>query len=233
MTRDSQGKLPLIKLEQLNRAEALRYLGMGGQTPDERTLRLLEESELLLLDAARPSYITRCLPISPRGDGIGFEGCELCLRGGDIKKHLEHCEKAVLLCATIGAGIDRLIRRMQVEDMAKAIVLDSLASVAIEQVCDKLEGQISADFPSFHKTWRFSPGYGDLPIGVQGDLLSVLDAPRKAGVCLSSGGMLTPVKSVTAVIGLSQNKIERKKRSCGDCSLRDTCAFRKAGTRCV
>lgn len=211
----------------------MRYLGMGGQPPDGRTRLLLEECERLLLETARPAYITRCLPIAPQKDGIGFDGCALFLRGGDIKKHLENCKKAVLLCATIGAGIDRLIRRMQVEDMAKAIVLDSLASVAVEQVCDKLEGQIAEDFPGFYKTWRFSPGYGDLPIDVQGDFLSVLDAPRKAGVCLSPGGMLTPVKSVTAVIGLSENKIERKKRSCGDCSLRDTCAFRKAGTRCV
>lgn len=233
MTRGSQGKLLLMKLERLNRAEALRYLGMGGKTPDGQTLRLLEECEAMLLEAARPAYITRCFPIIPREDGIGFDGCGLSLRGTDIKRHLENCEKAVLLCATIGAGIDRLIRQAQVEDMAKAVVLDSLASVAIEQVCDKLEGQIAEDFPGFYKTWRFSPGYGDLPIDVQGDFLSVLDAPRRAGVCLSPGGMLVPVKSVTAVIGLSQNKIERKKRSCGDCSLRDTCAFRKAGTRCV
>lgn len=223
----------MIKLEQLNRAEALRYLGMGNKTPDEQTLRLLEECEPQLVEAATPACITRCFPIKRRKDGVGFEGCGLLLCGEDIKRHLEGCEKAVLLCATVGAGVDRLIRRAQVEDMAKAVVLDSLASVAVEQVCDSLEEQITQQYPDFHKTWRFSPGYGDLPIGVQGELLSVLDAPRKTGVCLSPGGMLTPVKSVTAVIGLSHNKIERKKRSCSECNMRDICAFRKAGTRCV
>lgn len=233
MKRGSQGKSPLIKLEQLNRAEALRYLGMGDKTPDGRTQQLLEECEAQLLQASSPASVTRCFPILRLEGAVGFEGCALLLRGEDIKKHLEGCEKAVLLCATVGAGVDRLIRRAQVEDMAKAVVLDSLASVAVEQVCDKLEEQIAKEFPDYHKTWRFSPGYGDLPIGIQGGLLSVLDAPRKAGVCLSPGGMLVPIKSVTAVIGLSQNKIERKKRSCSECNLRDTCAFRKAGTRCV
>lgn len=130
-------------------------------------------------------------------------------------------------------GVDGLIRKAQVEDMARAVVLDALASVAVEQLCQKLEEQIGCDFAQYYKTWRFSPGYGDLPIELQRDFLNVLDAPRKIGVCTSESCMLTPAKSVTAVIGLSREEIKKKRRSCADCTMRERCAFRKAGERCV
>lgn len=223
----------MVTLDKINREEALRYLGIQGHTPDKRTLALVEQCEEELLAAARPRYVYRGFTVRDAQGGIGFAECGLILPGEDIKAHLAGCEKAVLMCMTIGAGVDRLIRKAQVEDMARAVVLDSLASAAVEQVCDKVEALVSRDFPAYHKTWRYSPGYGDMPISVQNELLSVLDAQRKAGVCTNASCMLTPIKSVTAVIGLSQKEITKKKRSCNECNLRDTCAFRKAGTRCV
>lgn len=223
----------MITLDKINREEALRYLGIQGRTPDGSTLALVEQCEKELLAAARPGYIYRCFTLRKAEGGVGFTDCGLVLPGKDVQSHLAGCEKAVLMCATIGALPDRLLRKAQVEDMAKAVVLDSLASAAVEQVCDKVEALIGRDFPAYHKTWRYSPGYGDLPIRVQGGLLNALDAPRKMGVCTNASCMLTPIKSVTAVIGLSQKEITKKKRSCNECNLRDACAFRKAGNHCV
>ena len=223
----------MIKLESLDHTEALRYLGMQGKTPDAATARLLEDCEKELLAAAKPAYIYRCFESTHTPGGMALANCGLLLTGKEIYSHLEGCEKAVLLCATISAGIDGLIRKAQVEDMAKAVVLDALASVAVEQLCQKLEEQIGCDFAQYYKTWRFSPGYGDLPVTLQRDFLNVLDAPRKIGVCTNESCMLTPAKSVTAVVGLSREEIKKKRRSCTDCTLRERCAFRKAGERCV
>lgn len=50
----------IIKLDALDRQEALRYLGMGKTEPDDNTQRLLDECEKLLLEAARPQYVYRC-----------------------------------------------------------------------------------------------------------------------------------------------------------------------------
>jgi cobalamin-dependent methionine synthase I len=49
---------------------------------------------------------------------------------------------------------------------------------------------------------RFSPGYGDLSLSVQSDLLNVLDARRNIGLTLSDSLMMIPQKSVTAIVGL-------------------------------
>ena len=52
-------------------------------------------------------------------------------------KHLENCEKAVFMCATLSGGVDSLIRKKQIVSMVEAMVTDSLASAVIEQVCTR------------------------------------------------------------------------------------------------
>ncbi|MBR3258643.1 MAG: vitamin B12 dependent methionine synthase, partial [Eggerthellaceae bacterium] len=46
------------------------------------------------------------------------------------------------------------------------------------------------------------PGYGDLPLEVQPDLLGLLDASRRLGITLSDSLLMSPTKSVTAIVGL-------------------------------
>lgn len=212
----------MIKLEKLNRNEAVRYLGGSGVAPNYRMDRLMDECEREILAKSSPKYlyIEKELP------------CEELMQGEDIKNHLDGCEKAIVMCATLGAEIDRLIRINQISDMAKAVVLDSFASVAIEQVCGKFDELIAEKYEGYFQTFRFSPGYGDYPIELQKSVLSMLDAPRKIGLATNENSLLTPTKSVTAVMGLSKTPIDRKKRGCAVCNMRDRCKFRRNGEHC-
>ena len=81
-------------------------------------------------------------------------------------------------------------------------------------------------------TWRFSPGYGDLPLETQGDFLRTVDAEKRLGVTLSPGGLCIPTKTVTAVIGLSDSPVSKGKRGCAICRMAKTCQFRKKGEHC-
>lgn len=212
----------MIKLEKLNRNEAVRYLGGSGVAPNYRMDRLMDECEREILAKSSPKYlyIEKELP------------CEELMQGEDIKNHLDGCEKAIVMCATLGAEIDRIIRINQISDMAKAVVLDSFASVAIEQVCGKFDELIAEKYEGYFQTFRFSPGYGDYPIELQKSVLSMLDAPRKIGLATNENSLLTPSKSVTAVMGLSKTPIDRKKRGCAVCNMRDRCKFRRNGEHC-
>lgn len=78
-------------------------------------------------------------------------------------------------------------------------------------------------------TFRFSPGYGDYPIEMQKEYLRILDAPRKIGLTTGDSCLLVPSKSVTAVLGISDNPIERRKRGCAICSMKGKCRFRRNG----
>ena len=203
----------MIKLESLDRAEALRYLGGAKTEPDEKMTSLLNDCEARLLSAAKPGYLYKIISLP----------CEWLLVGEDIKNHLANCRSAALICATLGAEVDKLIRVSQITDMPRAVVINSLAAVAIEQVCDKIEEKLFA---------IFRPGYGDFPIELQKSFLSELDAPRKIGLSANSSHILTPSKSVTAVIGISSQPIEAKKRGCAVCNLRKTCRYRRNGEHC-
>ena len=141
----------MIKLEKLNRNEAVRYLGGSGITLNYRMDRLMDECEKEIIAKSSPKYlyVERDLPF------------EEIMQGEDIKNHLDGCEKAIVMCATLGAEIDKIIRINQISDMAKAVVLDSFASVAIEQVCAKFDELIAEKYEGYYQTFRFSPGYGD------------------------------------------------------------------------
>ena len=132
----------------------LEALGMK-EIPDEKIMSEIRKVEQMIISAVSPKAIYRIM-----------EPSELRLEGKSIKRHLSGCQKIVVMGATLGAGADHLIRRLQITDMTEAVIADCGASVLIEQVCDAFQKTIN-DAVDGYTTSRFSPGYGDFPIEVQ------------------------------------------------------------------
>lgn len=212
----------MINLSKLNRQEAVRYMGGAGIEIDESTNALIDLCENELLKTVNPKFLYREIDLPN----------DTFLKGNDIKAHLSGCHKAVIMCATLGSDVDRLLRTLQITDMAKAVITDALASVAIEQVGSQFDSIIASDYDGLYLTFRFSPGYGDYPIEMQSVFLNNLDAQRKIGLCTNSSFLLTPTKSITAIMGISHKKPEQKRIGCASCNLNKTCKFRKAGSHC-
>ena len=217
-----------IKLIQLNRKDALRYMGYGTREPDSQTNALLDKCERELLSVIDGKYVYRVFEMT---DGQ-IKGSTFILEGDSIMQHLKGCTKAILLCATLSEAVDRLIRVKQISSMAEAIVVDALASAAVEQVCDLAENEILRDFPNLEHTWRFGLGYGDFPLTGQRKFLDILDAPKRIGVCVNESLLLTPTKSVTCVIGLGHDLSKERMKSCDMCTLGGRCTFRLNGGNC-
>ena len=218
----------MIKLETISKAESARYMGVRG-VPDEKTAELLDKYEPIVRRRLRPAYVYRETPLYIEADGVHFEGIDAVFTGNDIKKHLNGCERAVLLAATVSAEADKLIRQTSVVGMAETLAVDCLCSSAIEQVCDKAEQEIFSVNPAKFRTWRFSAGYGDLPINLQKDLIIALNAQRRIGLTVTDNFLLIPSKSVTAIIGISDNPVEKGEKGCTACNMRDNCGFRLNG----
>lgn len=209
----------------INRAEVLQYLGWrGSEIPPEVGAQLdgcLAEAEAL----AEPRMVWRVFERDAVPDGL--------LDGEDVRALLAESRLCVLFAATIGGALEAAIRRAQVRDMTRALMLDCCGSAAVEAVCDAAEEEIRAALggePYF--TDRFSPGYGDLPLAVQPRFLETLDAARRIGVTLTPTGIMTPRKSVTAVFGVADRPQAKRFRGCAYCSMFETCTFRKAGKTC-
>ena len=82
-------------------------------------------------------------------------------------------------------------------------------------------------------TGRFSPGYGDWDIAVQPLVANALDTVRRAGLCVTDPNLMTPRKSVTAILGVSGHPVKGKLAGCGHCVLRTRCEYRKRGKTCA
>ena len=212
---------------QLDRAQALRYLGYGTAKPDARTAALLEDcaGEIEALSTIRTVHRVysdiRVTETAVLIGGVAFQS-------RDLAGTLSGCRRAVILCATLGAGADRLRLRCSSTDLAKAAVMDAAQSAYIEQVCDRFceTFRESAEAEGLNLTARYSPGYGDLSIRYQPQLLALADAPRRIGLTCSDSCMLLPQKSVTAVIGLTAGEPHCGDR-CRSCENYAVCRYRR------
>ena len=211
--------------------EALRYMGCPPERADPATRALAESCAGELLQAARPRWAWRIFDLVPEEGGVRLS-CGLLLPGRDLKRHLAGCGRAALFCATLGAQTDSLIRRAQSVDMLRGLALDCAADAAVEQVCDQVETELQGQFPGCFFPFRYSPGYGDLPLTLQGRLLELLDAPRRVGLTASASHILIPRKSVTAILGVADQPIAQSVRSCLSCPAHAGCIYRKSGGHC-
>ncbi len=208
-----------------DRATVLRYLGAAGWTPDAATGALLDKAEAAVRAAATPRGIWRRLPMT---------ALPLAEAGTDLARHLRGCDELVLMAVTLGSGLDGLIRRLEITDIALGAAADATASAWMEDLCDGLEGEIRRQITAGGRylTGRYSPGYGDCPLTLQDPLCLALDTVRGIGLALTPEHLMTPRKSVTAILGVADHPVTGARAGCGHCLLRETCVYRKRGTTC-
>lgn len=212
--------------------EALRYLGAGGNAPEELRRQVAAAADELAA-AVQPRYTYKVYDLKSEAGRFLLQGAGVVLTGETAARMLAQCDQAVLLACTLGAAFEARLLAAQARDMARAVILDACGSALVERGCDAAEQEIAARFPERYRTDRFSPGYGDLPLSLQPDICAVLDTARRLGVHVTESLILNPAKSVTAVIGLSDRPQMARIRGCGFCSMRDTCLLRKGGKHCA
>lgn len=213
----------MISLSSIDRTQAFRYMGLHGE-PDSQMLRTADICEKKLLSAVKPRYCWKAFQ---------KESLKTILIGQDIQNHLELCSQVILFCATLSQSADTCIRIAQTSDVLAGMMTDAMASALTEQLCDEAEAEILSQFPDKFSTWRFSPGYGDMPLEIQPDFLRIINADKRLGICVSEGGLLIPTKSVTAVVGLSDVPLPKAKKGCAICNLSKSCPYRKRGVHCT
>ncbi|SJZ68876.1 hypothetical protein SAMN02745116_01162 [Pilibacter termitis] len=201
----------------LKKSEVLRYLGYRRkQELTAEVEAIVEELMIEVQKVSKPRYLYQifdCLPDDEKRE-IKIGGSNLILRGQHIYNHLRRAKKVALLGATLGIEAERQTRKYEITDMTKAFVFDACCVEMIEQVCDLAEVEIDDDVgENWTLNRRFSPGYGDLPLDVQPEFLASISANRKLGLTLTATNLMVPRKSVTAIIGLFDDKtIARPRR---------------------
>lgn len=125
----------------------------------------------------------------------------IAVHSAALAKNLRGCRRAVVFAATVGLLPDRLVRRFSMTDMAAALLVQGIGAERVEALCDAFCQKLAAEYGGTRP--RFSPGYGDLPLALQRDIFALLDCGRRIGVTLGDSLLMTPTKSVTAIVGLT------------------------------
>jgi len=207
------------------KSEVLRYLGYGGQELDFELSARVDAAMAACRATARTRHLLRRFALMPEAGGLRLADSGVILSGASAARCLAGAQEAAVLAATLGTEIETLIRRQQHTDMAYALLLDAAATQLIEEICDSAADALRAQAAEAGLCTgaRFSPGYGDMEIALQPSLLALLDAPRRIGLSCTDKYILTPRKSVTALIGLFAGPAPDSERGCAHCPLRDSC----------
>lgn len=207
--------------------EAVRYLGYGRNAADARTLGMIETAFSELEKAVMPRAVSRVFDLQNTPDGRIIIG-KMEIESRSLKRNLGDCVKAVLFGATLGTGADQLIARASLTDMAKAVVLQSCAAAMLEEFCDTEQLKIGKSLreENLYLRPRFSPGYGDFDIRFQEQIMRMLDCAKTIGLTMTDSFMMTPTKSVTALIGASPLEQKCPIEGCEICDKTD-CIYRR------
>lgn len=217
----------------VNRAEALRYLGYAGQDISPDLNGRMEALFARCEQTSNPGFTYRLFPCDSTDGTIRLRGTTLVLTGRDIYKHLHGAKLVAVMAATAGLGNERELRRLSFENGLDAAIYGSAGSALVESVGDACNARIVEDARNrgLWCNWRFSPGYGDLPLDIQPTVIRILDADKKLGITVTDTNLLIPAKSITAFVGLFDTP-QDDKRSCANCSFSPYCNLRKAGNQC-
>ncbi len=141
-------------------------------------------------------YSYASVPIDIEGSECDFGFA--AVRSDALCKALNSYSGAFIMAMSIGVEVDRLISRLVIQSPSEAFVMDAVASSAVESFADYICARLAE---SHFVGKRFSPGYADFPLSFQIQLLERLNAPQTVGIQLSDDLLMTPMKSITAVIG--------------------------------
>ncbi len=137
------------------------------------------------------------VPVTVNADEITFPFASF--HSKDLSKNLSGCKEAFVFAVTLGHGVERLLSKTSRLSLADFFMYDAVGSALAESVCDIAEDIIKGNIRCKP---RFSPGYGDLPLSVQKDVLTALNAEKLLGITLTDANLMIPQKSITAFIGI-------------------------------
>ena len=177
----------------VNDAEIRARLQVKGDYREVMTDKCL----INLQSVIRCAYSAVKVPVVFSESSVNLGFGEIMSR--NLAERLKGCDEAFVFAVTLGYGVDRLLSRLAVTSVSEHFVTDAFASALAEAACDYTE-KILAEGLSCGR--RFSLGYGDLPLFYQARVLAAVRADKTLGITLSDTLLMSPKKSVTAILGI-------------------------------
>jgi len=213
--------------ERILAVEGERLMRVLGR-PDGRAAwdAALEDARAL----ARPAACWVFLPV----EGIRHDRVVLSdgatLGGGPLAAVVAGATDLAVIVCTIGPGLETRAREhSRGGDMLRGLLLDTLGTWMVDalrqEICRSLEADACA--AGLRVSTALSPGESAWGLADQTVIFSLVDT-RSIGVSLGASLLMTPVKSLSLVMGRGPGPLGREGEShCDYCTMRDRCAYRE------
>ena len=167
----------------------LLYLNFRGEASEEQ-ISMVRKAIDELKSVARPVFTVKYYKISGCPIDINYNSLqEIFSKGGS--------DSVAFLISTLGPAVDKRIDRLKDSDPAKMVLFDAVANAYIEEVTNEYQKKLGLK----SQTFRFAPGYGDVPLTLQKQIFDNIPEISKMGLTLDDGCLMHPFKSMTGIIG--------------------------------
>lgn len=201
---------------------ALKYLGYLNSQVDEQTNQLMDEC-LQELKQITPKFMYQTYTLEHHP--LKIKELDLLIDYPDLIDLFDSRDKVVVIACTLGLQLEKQIRYLAMINLTKMTIMDALASSYLEIKCDEFEAKQNFGL----RTFRFCPGYGNVPLALNYDLAKALDCYKHIGLCVQDSHLLLPQKSMIGLIGIGNNK---QTKHCFSCRNKENCIYRRRGQRC-
>ena len=208
---------------EINKREIIRYMGAKELSFEQEAL--LDECLSEIMQKLSYKVCWRKTNVSVKEETVDLGFASFNSKG--LCMNLEGCEEAIVFAATVGLDMDRAIAKYSRLSPVKGLIMQAIGAERIESLCDTFNAETGTWAQENEKCLRprFSPGYGDFSIEAQKEIFKTLDCVRKIGLTLNDSLLMSPSKSVTAIIGISGCPKKFHKEKCAACGKAD-CTFR-------
>lgn len=147
--------------------------------------------------------------------------------GVQIAAYLRGSSYAALFVCTAGNIFTTLSTKYNTQgDYLEAYIADAIGSLTVENAMDKIQEQLSQAMSVYEMkiSNRYSPGYCNWALADQQNLFPLI-GKNEIGVTLSASSLMTPIKSVSGLIGIGM-QVKKRNYGCEVCNNK-TCIYRK------
>jgi hypothetical protein len=210
--------------------EVLRFQGYarGVDVPEPAVLALFDEALALGETLVAPRAVYRAHAVTAHGpDWIEAGGERLAIPEiGRLWGPLQAVGAAV---CTVGEALETRVRDLfDAREFPLAVMLDSVGSAAVESLAEHVNDLLcqAGVAAGLRVANRVSPGYAGWDVAEQAALFRL--CPGEAvGVTLNAGRMMTPLKSISLLVGVGpEARVDHYFTQCRRCWMVG-CAYRR------
>jgi len=187
-------------------------------------LAVVKSSRLL-----KPSIAYEIYSIVKIGDDLVRLENNATLHGSLFHSVLSGARKLTVAVYTIGSELEDIVTQdFKRNESLRGALLDGIGNAALEllkeRVCKLIRGEAASY--GYQSSSPISPGMPGFPLSEQGRLFELVPA-QEIGLVLTPPGMMVPLKSISAAIGMGpQMPTWSQTEACTRCSSGKTCPYR-------